>query len=66
MHAARPSTPGSKTARFGLFEADLASRELRKQDRKLRLQEQPLSFRFLCNYRFALRGQICALFEALR
>jgi DNA-binding winged helix-turn-helix (wHTH) protein len=43
VHAVRPSTPGSKTARFGLFEADLASRELRKQDRKLRLQEQPFA-----------------------
>jgi cholera toxin transcriptional activator len=41
--AAPLSTPGSKTARFGLFEADLASRELRKQDRKLRLQEQPFA-----------------------
>ena len=43
MPAAPLSTPGSKTARFGLFEADLTSRELRKQDRKLRLQEQPFA-----------------------
>jgi DNA-binding winged helix-turn-helix (wHTH) protein len=41
--AAPLSTPGSKTARFGSFEADLASRELRKQDRKVRLQEQPFA-----------------------
>jgi len=41
--AAPLSRPGSKTARFGIFEADLTSRELRKQDRKLRLQEQPFA-----------------------
>jgi DNA-binding winged helix-turn-helix (wHTH) protein len=33
----------SATARFGVFEADLDSRELRKHGRRLRLQEQPFS-----------------------
>jgi len=33
----------SKTARFGVFEADLEARELRKKDRRLRLQEQPFA-----------------------
>src|SRR6059058_513377 len=30
-------------ARFGVFEADLEARELRKQGRRLRLQDQPFS-----------------------
>src|SRR5688500_4552923 len=34
-----------RVLRFGVFEADLASGELRKQGRRLRLQEQP--FRIL-------------------
>jgi cholera toxin transcriptional activator len=39
-----PPFPGSRPggiARFGVFELDLASGELRKKGRKLRLQEQP-------------------------
>jgi cholera toxin transcriptional activator len=40
-----PSLPARKSniARFGVFEADLGTRELRKQDRKLRLQDQPFA-----------------------
>lgn len=34
-------------ARFGVFEADLHARELRKQGRRLRLQEQPFSLLIL-------------------
>jgi cholera toxin transcriptional activator len=34
---------GSAVARFGVFEADLQARELRKQGRRLRLQDQPFS-----------------------
>src|SRR5450755_4685396 len=37
-----PSQNNSKIARFGLFELDLGSGELRKSGVKLRLQEQPL------------------------
>ena len=37
---AAPST-SSSIVRFGPFEADLTARELRKQGRKVRLQEQP-------------------------
>jgi len=40
------STPaGNKSgiARFGVFEFDPVARELRKQGRKLRLQEQPFA-----------------------
>jgi cholera toxin transcriptional activator len=33
----------SGVARFGIFEADLDTREIRKQGRRLRLQEQPFS-----------------------
>src|SRR5207302_6043282 len=33
----------SRIARFGLFEADLDARELRKQGRRIRLQEQPFA-----------------------
>jgi cholera toxin transcriptional activator len=39
-----PAFPGNRAggiARFGVFELDLASAELRKNGRKLRLQEQP-------------------------
>src|SRR5258708_7539673 len=31
------------TARFGVFEADLGARELRKQGRRMRLQDQPFA-----------------------
>jgi DNA-binding winged helix-turn-helix (wHTH) protein len=43
--SAPPSEIGRKTriARFGAFEADLDSRELRKQGRRIRLQEQPFA-----------------------
>lgn len=34
---------GASVVRFGLFEADLQTRELRKAGRRLRLQEQPFS-----------------------
>lgn len=43
MPASIPSAPRSRTARFGVFEADLDARELRKQDRKVRLQGQPFA-----------------------
>ena len=43
MTVPTPSTRKSRTVRFGVFEADLEARELRKQDRKLRLQEQPFA-----------------------
>ena len=33
----------SRIARFGVFEADLEARELRKQGRRLRIQDQPFS-----------------------
>ena len=33
----------SGIARFGVFEADLDSRELRKQGRRIRLQDQPFA-----------------------
>ena len=36
-----PSTPAARVVRFGIFEADLASGELRKNGSRLRLQEQP-------------------------
>jgi cholera toxin transcriptional activator len=36
-----PATPRARFARFGVFEADLSSGELRKNGRKMRLQEQP-------------------------
>jgi len=36
-----PSTKHSAVFRFGVFEADLRARELRKQGRQLRVQEQP-------------------------
>ena len=40
-----PSLPTRKSniARFGVFEADLDARQLRKQDRTLRLQDQPFA-----------------------
>ncbi|HEV2698766.1 MAG TPA: winged helix-turn-helix domain-containing protein [Terriglobales bacterium] len=41
--APSPSVRISKTARFGVFDADLEARELRKKDRKIRLQEQPFA-----------------------
>ena len=41
---AAPSTSGG-IIRFGLFEVDLPARELRREGRKIRLQEQP--FRLL-------------------
>ena len=43
--SAPSSEIGRKTriARFGVFEADLDSRELRKQGRRIRLQEQPFA-----------------------
>src|SRR3954454_9763370 len=43
------STPSSeigrktRVARFGVFEADLDARELRKQGRRIRLQDQPFA-----------------------
>jgi DNA-binding winged helix-turn-helix (wHTH) protein len=37
------SNQKSGTARFGIFEADLTARELRKQGRRIRLQDQPFS-----------------------
>ncbi len=36
-----PSTPSARVVRFGIFEADLTSGELRKNGSRLRLQEQP-------------------------
>lgn len=36
-----PATPAKRTLRFGIYEADLAAGELRKNGRKIRLQEQP-------------------------
>ena len=38
-----PAKDKSALARFGLFEMDMEARELRKQGRKLRLQEQPFA-----------------------
>ena len=38
-----PPSRQSKLARFGVFEADLEARELRKQGRRLGLQEQPFA-----------------------
>lgn len=35
--------PQPKLARFGVFEADLEARELRKQGRRVRLQDQPFA-----------------------
>jgi cholera toxin transcriptional activator len=35
------ASPKPSTARFGVFEADLKARELRKQGRRIRLQDQP-------------------------
>ena len=43
MAALSPSNQKSGTARFGIFEADLAARELRKHGRRIRLQDQPFS-----------------------
>lgn len=43
MPAPTSSPRKSRTARFGVFEADLEARELRKQDRKVRVQEQPFA-----------------------
>ena len=43
-----------RVVRFGVFEADLDSGELRKQGRRLRLQEQP--FRILALLR---NGEVC-------
>ena len=37
------ASPKPSTARFGVFEADLKARELRKQGRRLRLQDQPFA-----------------------
>ena len=34
-------TPAARIARFGVFEADLSAGELRKNGRRIRLQEQP-------------------------
>src|ERR1700748_2289552 len=36
-----PATPATRVLRFGTFEADLALHELRKNGRRVRLQEQP-------------------------
>lgn len=36
-----PATPAKRTLRFGIYEADLSTGELRKNGRKIRLQEQP-------------------------
>ena len=36
-----PQPATQRTPRFGLFEADLQAGELRKQGRKIKLQEQP-------------------------
>ena len=36
-----PSSPASRTVRFGIFEADLVAGTLRKNGTRLRLQEQP-------------------------
>jgi DNA-binding winged helix-turn-helix (wHTH) protein len=38
-----PSTKHSAVFRFGVYEADLQARELRKQGRQLRLQDQPFA-----------------------
>jgi cholera toxin transcriptional activator len=38
-----PTARQAALARFGVFEADLASRELRKQGRRMRLQDQPFA-----------------------
>ncbi len=38
-----PSTKRSTVFRFGVYEADLRARELRKQGRQLRLQDQPFA-----------------------
>jgi cholera toxin transcriptional activator len=35
------ASPAGRLVRFGMFEADLAARELRKSGRRIRLQEQP-------------------------
>lgn len=43
MPVPAPSARSSRTAHFGVFEADLTARELRKQDLKLRLQDQPFA-----------------------
>jgi len=43
MPVPAPSARQSRTARFGVFEADLTARELRKQDLKVRLQDQPFA-----------------------
>ena len=43
MPADSPVSNGSKVVRFGVFEADLQARELRKAGRRLRVQEQPFS-----------------------
>jgi cholera toxin transcriptional activator len=37
------ASPKPSTARFGVFEADLKARELRKQGRRIRLQDQPFA-----------------------
>jgi len=37
------ASPQSAIARFGVFEADLKARELRKQGRRVRLQDQPFA-----------------------
>jgi cholera toxin transcriptional activator len=38
-----PASGKSKIARFGTFELDLDARELRKSDRRLRVQDQPFA-----------------------
>ena len=44
MSAPSPNSgPRPSIARFGLFEADLAARELRKQGLRIRIQEQPFA-----------------------
>src|SRR6478736_1581113 len=45
MNAGSMEGPNSKLIRFGVFEADRATGELRKAGRRIRLQEQP--FRIL-------------------
>jgi cholera toxin transcriptional activator len=43
VSAPTPFVRTSRIARFGVFEADLDTRELRKQDRRVRLQDQPFA-----------------------
>src|SRR5713226_4927017 len=41
-HAMKPPTHAARAVRFGVFEFDLRSGELRKQGRKVRLEGQPV------------------------